>query len=30
MAAITNARGPPDLEKIKAAMNEHGPIPAPP
>ena len=30
MAAIINAGGPPDLEKIKAVMNRHGLIPAPP
>jgi quercetin dioxygenase-like cupin family protein len=30
IAAIVNAGGPPDLEKIKAVMNKHGLIPAPP
>lgn len=30
MATIVNAGGPPDLEKIKAVMNKHGLIPAPP
>ena len=30
MAAIINTGGPPDLEKIKAVMNQHGLIPAPP
>jgi len=30
MAAIINAGGPPDLEKIKAVMNKHGLVPAPP
>jgi quercetin dioxygenase-like cupin family protein len=30
IAAIANAGGPPDLEKIKAVMNKHGLIPAPP
>ncbi len=28
MAAIVNASGPPDLEKIKAVMTRHGLIPA--
>ena len=28
MAAIVNAGGPPDLEKIKAVMNRHGLVPA--
>ena len=28
IAAILNAGGPPDLEKIKAVMNRHGLIPA--
>ena len=28
MAAIVNAGGPPDLEKIKAVMTRHGLIPA--
>jgi len=27
MAAIVNAGGPPDLEKIKAVMNKHGLVP---
>ena len=30
IAAIMNAGGPPDLEKIKAVMTRHGLIPAPP
>ena len=30
MAAIVNAGGPPDLEKIKAVMTRHGLVPAPP
>ena len=30
MAAIVNAGGPPDLEKIKAVMNKHGLVPAQP
>jgi quercetin dioxygenase-like cupin family protein len=30
MAAIINAGGPPDVEKLKAAMNKHGLVPAPP
>jgi len=30
MAAIVNAGGPPDLEKIKAVMTRHGLCPAPP
>ena len=30
IAAILNAGGPPDLEKIKAVMTRHGLIPAPP
>lgn len=30
MAAIINAGGPPDVEKLKAVMNKHGLIPAPP
>ena len=29
-AAIVNVGGPPDLEKIKAVMNKHGLVPAPP
>ena len=29
MAAIVNAGGPPDLEKIKAVMTRHGLVPAP-
>jgi len=28
MAAIVNAGGPPDLEKIKAVMTRHGLVPA--
>lgn len=28
MAAIVNAGGPPDIEKIKAVMNKHGLVPA--
>jgi len=28
MAAIVNAGGPPDLEKIKAVMTKHGLVPA--
>ncbi len=30
MAAIINAGGPPDAEKLKAVMNKHGLVPAPP
>ncbi|MBI3414778.1 MAG: cupin domain-containing protein [Verrucomicrobia bacterium] len=30
MAAIINAGGPPDVEKLKAVMNRHGLVPAPP
>jgi quercetin dioxygenase-like cupin family protein len=30
IAAVINAGGPPDMEKIKAVMNRHGLIPAPP
>ena len=30
MAAIINAGGPPDVEKLKAVMNQHGLVPAPP
>ena len=30
MAAIINAGGPPDIEKLKAVMNKHGLVPAPP
>ena len=30
MAAIINAGGPPDVEKLKAVMNKHGLVPAPP
>ncbi len=30
MAAIVNAGGPPDVEKIKAVMTKHGLVPAPP
>lgn len=30
MAAIVNAGGPPDLEKIEAVMTRHGLVPAPP
>jgi quercetin dioxygenase-like cupin family protein len=30
MAAIINAGGPPDMEKLKAVMNKHGLVPAPP
>ena len=30
MAAIVNAGGPPDLEKLKAVMTRHGLVPAPP
>jgi quercetin dioxygenase-like cupin family protein len=30
IAAIANAGGPPDIEKIKAVMNRHGLIPAQP
>ena len=30
MAAIINAGGPPDAEKLKAVMNKHGLDPAPP
>ncbi|HSY18887.1 MAG TPA: cupin domain-containing protein [Candidatus Acidoferrales bacterium] len=30
VAAIINAGGPPDLEKIKAVMTKHGLVPAPP
>jgi len=29
-AAIVNAGGPPDLEKLKAVMLKHGLVPAPP
>jgi quercetin dioxygenase-like cupin family protein len=29
-AAIVNAGGPPDLEKVKAVMAKHGLVPAPP
>lgn len=29
MAAIINAGGPPDAEKLKAVMNRHGLVPAP-
>jgi len=29
VAAIVDAAGPPDLEKIKAVMNQHGLVPAP-
>jgi len=29
LAAVINASGLPDLEKIKAVMNQHGLIPAP-
>ncbi len=28
VAAIVNAGGPPDLEKVKAVMTRHGPVPA--
>ena len=30
MAAIVNAGGPPDVEKLKSVMNKHGLVPAPP
>jgi quercetin dioxygenase-like cupin family protein len=30
MAAIVNAGGPPDVDKLKAVMNKHGLVPAPP
>ena len=30
MAAIINVGGPPDMERIKAVMNRHGLVPAPP
>lgn len=30
MAAIVNAGGPPDMVKLKAVMNKHGLVPAPP
>ncbi len=30
MAAIINAGGPPDVEKLKAVMTKHGLVPAPP
>ena len=30
MAAIINAGGPPDVEKLKAVMLKHGLVPAPP
>jgi quercetin dioxygenase-like cupin family protein len=30
MAAIINAGGPPDVEKLQAVMNKHGLVPAPP
>ena len=30
MAAIVNAGGPPDVEKLKAVMTRHGLVPAPP
>jgi len=30
MAAIVNTGGPPDVEKLKAVMNQHGLVPAPP
>ena len=30
MATIINAGGPPDAEKLKAVMNKHGLVPAPP
>ena len=30
MAAIVNAGGPPDVKKLKAVMNKHGLVPAPP
>jgi len=30
MAAIVNAGGPPDLEKINAVMAKHGLVPIPP
>ncbi len=30
MAAIINAGGPPDVEKLKAVMKKHGLVPAPP
>lgn len=30
MAAIINAGGPPDVEKLKAVMHKHGLVPAPP
>jgi quercetin dioxygenase-like cupin family protein len=30
MAAIINAGGPPDMEKLKTVMNQHGLVPAPP
>jgi quercetin dioxygenase-like cupin family protein len=30
MAAIINAGGTPDVEKLKAVMNKHGLVPAPP
>jgi quercetin dioxygenase-like cupin family protein len=30
MAAIINAGGPPDVEKLKAVMTRHGLVPAPP
>jgi quercetin dioxygenase-like cupin family protein len=30
MAAIINVGGPPDVEKLKAVMNQHGLVPAPP
>ena len=29
MAAIINAGGPPDVERLKAVMNKHGLVPAP-
>ena len=30
MAAIINAGGPPDVEKLKAVMSKHGLVPTPP
>ena len=30
MAAIVNTGGPPDVEKLKAVMTQHGLVPAPP